>query len=146
MTGEGMRAGLATGIGQAFQAAQPISAALEASRARNVRSLPNLCHLEQAFHFHGHAARQRSSAHSGAGMLAILAQGRDNEIRSAIGDFGMLGEIGYGVDENAQPQAGFHPVQIAAASRFQLRQQVDGAKLGRRLAILQRDRPRPICR
>lgn len=63
-------------------------------------------------------------------MAAGVAQHRNQEIRGAVDDLGLVGEIGGGVDKAGQLDGPDKARKIAAAGAFQLREQRDGAAFG----------------
>ncbi len=135
-----MRAAIAAGIGAGVPGfAADLGGAGNQPRAEFAHEIPSSRNLKQAFHFHRHAAGQGTGAHRGAGMAANIAKQLHKKIRRAVGDFGMLGEVGRGIDENAKAQAARHPLQIAATSRLHLRDQIESTKPGSGLAVLQRN-------
>src|SRR6202795_4030299 len=58
--------------------------------------------LEHAFDLDGSIRRQRSDADGGAGVAALVAEGCDHQVGSAVEHLGSIEEIGRGIDEAAE--------------------------------------------
>ena len=78
--------------------------------------------------------RQGGHADRAAGMLAGFAEQRLHQVRRAIGDFGLVGEIGRRVDEDVQLHDPLDAAEVAAQSRLDLRDQHQAAQFGGFLA------------
>ena len=74
--------------------------------------------------------RQGSDADGGAGMAALVAEGRDHQVRRAIEHLGSVEEVRRRIDETAEPHHAHHLVEIAERC-LDLRQQIDRAALRR---------------
>ena len=82
--------------------------------------------------------RQRGHADGGAGMAALVAEGRDHQVGRAVQDLGPVEEVGRGIDETAEPDHAGDLVEIAERS-LHLRQQIDSATLCRGIALFDCD-------
>src|SRR5437762_11444124 len=90
--------------------------------------------LEHGFDLDRRIRRQRGHADGGAGMAALVAEGRDHQIGGAVQNLRPVKEIGRGIDKAAEANHARNLVEIAQR-RLHLRQQVDRATLGRRVAL-----------
>jgi len=61
-------------------------------------------------------------------VLAGLAEHRDHQVGGAVDDLRLVREVGRAGDEAAQPDDARDAVEIAAARRLELGQDIDGAQ------------------
>lgn len=69
-------------------------------------------------------------------MLAAVAEDVDDQVAGAVDDLGLVGEVRRRVDEAAELDAARHPVEVAAAGRLELGQDVDRDDARTGLAVL----------
>src|SRR5215813_10399814 len=69
--------------------------------------------LEHGLDLDRRIRRQRGHADGGAGVAALVAEGRDHQVGSAVQDLRPVEEIGCGVDETAEPDHAGDLVEIA---------------------------------
>lgn len=99
-----------------------------------------LSHLEHRINLHRDIERQRGGADGEAGVLAAVAEDGDDQVAGAVDDLGLVGEVRHRVDETAELDAARHTVEVAAARRLELGQDVDRHDAGAGLAVLDRKR------
>src|SRR3954447_8145506 len=95
-------------------------------------------YLEDRIHLDGGVRGQGGDADGGAGMPALIAEGCDHQVGSAVEHLGPVEEIGRGIDEAAEPDHANHLVEIAEG-RLDLGQQVDATALRRGVALFDGD-------
>src|SRR4051812_47276259 len=110
--------------------------AVSHSGARTARFLSG--DLEHAVDLDRGVRRQRGDADRGAGMAALVAEGRDHQVGSAVEHFWPVEEIRRGVYKTAETHHAHHLVEIAEG-RLDLRQQVDRTTLRCGIALLDAD-------
>ena len=93
---------------------------------------------EQALDLHRRLPRQGGHADGGTGVAAGLAEHLHCEVGGAVHHPRVLGELGRRGDEAAEAHHPAHPVQVAAAGRAELRQDVDEAEPRSGLPFLHR--------
>ena len=69
-------------------------------------------------------------------MLAAVAEDVDDQVAGTVDDPGLVGEIRRRVDEAAELDAAGHPVEVAAASRLELGEDIDRHDARAGLALL----------
>src|SRR5216684_7508501 len=82
--------------------------------------------LEYSLDFHCRVRWKRGDADGGAGMAALVAEGQDHQVGSAVEHLGSVEEVRRGIDEAAKPHHADHLVEIAERG-LDLRQQIDRA-------------------
>lgn len=95
--------------------------------------------FEHPLHLDRRIGRQGGDTHGVAGMPPGLAENLHRGVGRAVHHLGLLDEVGPGGDEAAQAHHAAHPVQIPAAGRAELGEQVEEALPGGALAILDAD-------
>src|ERR1700720_493467 len=81
--------------------------------------------FEQAFDLDRSIRRQRSDTAGGAGVAALVAEGCDHQVGSAVEHFRPIHEIRSGVDEAAEADHADDLVEVAERG-LDLRQEIDG--------------------
>src|SRR2546429_1776441 len=76
---------------------------------------------------------QRGDADGGAGMAALVAEGCDHQVGSAVQHLRPIEEVGCGIDKTAEPHHAHDLVEVAEGG-LDLREQIDRAALRRRVA------------
>src|SRR5690606_19119524 len=99
-----------------YQAGQAVSACPEST----------LGNLEDCLDLDRHVERQTRRGKSRARMTSRITEHIDHEIGDAVDDGGLLVELGRRVDEAQKLHASLHPVEIAAASLPELRENIGG--------------------
>src|SRR5450755_2121379 len=94
--------------------------------------------LEDSLDLHCRIGGKGRDADGGAGMAALVAEGRDHQVGGAVQDLGTVEEVRRRIDEAAEPDNPDHLVEIAERG-LDLRQQVDGAAARGGVALLDRD-------
>ncbi|GAB3629778.1 hypothetical protein GCM10027419_46340 [Pandoraea terrae] len=85
--------------------------------------------FEDRVNLHGYAARKGVASDRGACMAASVSQDRDNQIRCAIQDLGVVLEISGRIDKPAEPDATDDVIKISADRLIDLRQNIDRTDL-----------------
>src|SRR6266849_6747234 len=92
--------------------------------------------FENPIDFHRGIARQHGDADRRARMTPPVLEYCNHEVGRAIHDFGTFEKTRIGIDEPAETNDTRHLVEIAEC-RLELRQNVDGARACRFLAVVQ---------
>ena len=78
-------------------------------------------------------------------MAPGVAEHRDRQVGRAIHHQGMLSELGRRSDEAAEADNPLHPVEVAAAGRLQMHQDIDEAQPRGFLRLLDRNAPADLA-
>src|SRR3984893_10884066 len=94
--------------------------------------------LEYPFDLHRRIGGKGSDADGGAGMAALVAEGRHHQVGRAVQHLRPVEKVRRGIDEAAEPDHADHLVEVAERG-LDLRQEVDGTTARRGVALLRRD-------
>src|ERR1700739_4511727 len=83
-------------------------APLKSLPPKNLPEKLGLRDFEDSFDFDRRIGRKHSDADSGAGMAALVAEGRDHQVGGAVQYFRSVQEIRGGIDETAEPDHADH--------------------------------------
>src|SRR5580704_937228 len=97
-----------------------------------------LRNLEDSLDLHGRIGGKRSDADGGAGMAALVAEGRDHQVGRAVQHLRSVEKIRRRIDEAAEPDHAHHLVEVADRG-LDLREQVDGTTARGGIALFDRD-------
>src|SRR6185295_10637552 len=75
----------------------------------------------------GNIDRQRAGANRRAGVFALVAEHLDHDVRGAVHDLGVVGELGDAIDEADELYDALDTVEIAAAGILELGDDVECA-------------------
>src|SRR5947209_3160495 len=94
--------------------------------------------FENAFDLDRGVGGKRGNADSGAGVPALVAEGRNHQVGGAIQHLRPVQEVRGRIDEPAEPDHAHHLVEVAQRG-LDLGQKVDGAAARRGIALLDGD-------
>jgi uncharacterized membrane protein len=95
--------------------------------------------FENEIHFNGGIEREAIGSDGGAGVLAGVAEDGDEEFTGAVGDFGLVGKVVVGLNENTDADHADEPVPVAGEFAAGDGQAVGGTLGGGLLGLFERN-------